>query len=330
MKKLFMITAIAAASAMPMAVMSDTTVYGQLRYSINSVDNDEIGGKGSSTDIDGLRGEDNVSLFGVKGAFGDEVKAFFHLQTGAKADVDAGGRAFNQRFYFGGLSGNFGKVAYGRMTNAYKFPGFKLDPFYNWSHISAGGSFSNGGATYGLSPATNGFTNNALQYTSPSIGGGFKLLGGVYVDDGNKDDHGYSIGGTYTGEAFNVGVVYGANGDTATTLPNIAVDEDALRVYGTYKADRWSIAASWENVDLTADLDADYLYVPFQFKATEKVRLALAPGWVSDGPAEGWGLTAGAFWNVAKNADLVLSGSYADRDDGHNPHTITVGAIHKF
>ena len=331
MKKLILVTAIAAACAAPMAAMSDTTIYGQLRYSFNSVNED---GVATGSDIDGLRGEDNVSLFGVKGSYGEDIKAFFHLQTGAPADVNTGSNsAFKQRFYFGGLSGGFGKVAYGRMTNAYKFPGFKLDPFYNWSHIGAGGSFGSGGATYGLSPATNGFTDNALQYTTPSMGG-FKLLGGVYIDDSNEDDGGYTLGGVYTGDAFNVGVVYGASGEDATKdsglLPGIAADEDALRVYGGYNGDRWSIAASYENVDLTADLDADYLYVPVQWKATDKIRLALAPGWVSDGPAEGWGLTAGAFWTVAKHADLVLSGSYADRDDGAAPYTVTVGAIHKF
>ena len=118
MKKLILVTAIAAACAAPMAAMSDTTLYGQLRYSINSVNEDDARGDDS---IDGLRGEDNVSLLGVKGAYGDDIKAFFHLQTGARADSQASGaagNAFDQRFYFGGLSGGFGKVAYGRMTNA--------------------------------------------------------------------------------------------------------------------------------------------------------------------------------------------------------------------
>ena len=334
MKKLILVTAIAAACAAPMAVMSDsdTTLYGQLRYSINSVNEDGVG-----KDRDGLSGEDNVSLFGVKGSYGEDIKAFFHLQTGAPADADKDGTAFKQRFYFGGLSGGFGKAAYGRMTNAYKFPGFKLDPFYNWSHINAGGVFASGGATYGLSPATNGFTDNALQYTSPSLGG-FKLLGGVYIDDSNEDDAGYTLGGVYTGDAFNVGVAYGANGKTAQTLPGIATDEDALRVYGGYNGDRWSIAASYEKVNIVDPTlvdplnveKVDYLYVPAQWKATDKVRLALAPGWVSKGSAEGWGLTGGVFWTVAKHADLVLSGSYADRKDGAAPYTVTLGAIHKF
>ena len=158
MKKIVLSAAIAAACVSPLATIADTNLYGQMRYSFNSVD--DVDGTGQ----DGMSGNDNVSLFGLKGSAGDATQAFYHLQTGAAADSNSG-RAFNQRFYFGGLSGDFGKVAYGRMTNAYKFAGFKLDPFYNMSHIGVNGQFTAGVATYGLSPATNGFTDNALQYT---------------------------------------------------------------------------------------------------------------------------------------------------------------------
>lgn len=157
---------------------ADTTLYGNLRFSLNSIDEDTTGG------IDGIQGKDNVSLFGLKGSIGESTKAFFHLQTGAPADGTENGNAFQQRFFFGGLSGGFGKVAYGRMTNAYKYPGFKLDPFYNLSHIGAGGTYGAGGATYGLSPATNGFTDNAVQYFTPSFGG-LKINIGSYIDDTN-------------------------------------------------------------------------------------------------------------------------------------------------
>jgi len=196
MKRNLLLTAVAVACAIPFAsIAADHNLYGQLRYSFNAVD--DPGGSG----LDGLSGQDNVSLFGLKGKVGDKIKAFYHLQTGAKADSpNSPANAFNQRFYFGGLEGAWGKVAYGRMTNAYKFAGFKLDPFYNLSHINAGGIFAAGGATYGLSPATNGFTDNALQYVTPAFAG-IKVNAGVYIDDSNQDEHGTGIGAIWSNNA---------------------------------------------------------------------------------------------------------------------------------
>lgn len=108
MKKVIYAAAVLAMCVTPLSAMAEsTTLYGQLRYSLNSVDEDLVGGQ------DGLIGEDNVSLFGLKGSYGEEVKDFFHLQTGASVADGAGNAAFDQRFFFGGLEGDFGKVAYG-------------------------------------------------------------------------------------------------------------------------------------------------------------------------------------------------------------------------
>ena len=70
MKKIVLSAAIAAICAAPLAAMADTNLYGQMRYSFNSVD-DKDNGK------DGLSGNDNVSLFGLKGSAGDDIKAFY-------------------------------------------------------------------------------------------------------------------------------------------------------------------------------------------------------------------------------------------------------------
>ena len=339
--KVILITALAAAMA-PMAVMSEADIYGQLRYSINSVDDD----KGAASTKDGLRGEDNVSLFGIKASTeGDGIKAFIHLQTGASADSDpaAGDNdAFKQRFYFGGLSGAFGKVAYGRMTNAYKFPGFKLDPFYNLSHVGAGGALAAGGATYGLSGATNGFTNNALQYTSPSFSG-LKVNVGIYIDDDNEDEHGTNAGASYSSGKFNVGVQMASNGDKtagANPVPNLVNDGDAMRLHGGYKADNWSAGFSFENVDIdpldptnVGASDADYIYLVGKYNATKETQLVLTVGSVSDGAAEGSGFNAGVFHTVAPQTQLFVLHSTASLDNvttGEDPSVTSFGAIHKF
>ena len=159
MKKIAICTAVAAICAAPMTAMAGADFYGQLRASLNSVDSDQPAPQAQ----DGLTMTDNTSLFGYKASSeGNGIKAFIHMQTGVSS-TDTTGPAFGQRFFFGGLSGGFGKVAYGRMTNAYKFAGFAMDPFYNHMSVNATSDLSGGGATYGLSGATNGFTNNALQ-----------------------------------------------------------------------------------------------------------------------------------------------------------------------
>lgn len=332
MKKIIYAAAVLSMWTTPFNAMADsTTLYGQLRYSLNSVDEDFVGGK------DGLSGEDNVSLLGVQGSYGEEVKAFFHLQTGANADSDAEGDAFEQRFFFGGLEGVFGKVAYGRMSNAYKFPGFKMDPFYNYSHINAGGVFAAGGATYGLSGATNGFTDNALEYVSPGLAG-VKITGGLFIDDSNQDDHGYLAGAAYDYKDLNVGFVFAVN-DDLVTIPGIASDGEAIRGYANYKFnDTWKAALSLEIVDLTPTTDAEYIFLTGNMRVPSiKMDFSASLGVVTDGPAEGAGITGGAWYNITENTKLFALTSYADIDpdaavygEGYRPLVISIGAQHKF
>ncbi len=333
MKKILSAVALCAICVSPLTVMAEgTTLYGQLRYSFNSVDAD------TDTGIDGLIGKDNVSLLGVKGSYGENVKAFFHLQTGANADADAEGDAFNQRFFFGGLEGSFGKVAYGRMTNAYKFEGFKIDPFYNYSHVNAGGSFAAGGATYGLSGATNGFTDNALQYVTPSFGG-FKISGGAYIDDSNDDNHGYSAGVGYTLNGLTVGAIYASNEGTVT-VPGISPNGEGLRGYANYKFnDTFKAAISVENIDYTDDADAIYSYLTATIAApAANMDFSASLGMVADGPAEGVGVNVGGWYNIAKHTKLFALMSYADidpdatlfPDSARQPMVFSIGAQHKF
>ena len=362
-KKILLATAVAIACGAPLAAMADANIYGQFRYSLNSADSDE--GDGSS-----MSGEDNVSLFGLKAEVGDDIKAFVHLQTGANADGDGavsttttvpvvdpvtglpvvpaatvdvtsttdGGRAFAQRFYFGGLKGSFGTVAYGRMSTAYKMAGFKIDPFYNLSHVGANGKLSKSLATYGLSAATNGFTDNAIQYTSPEMSG-LKVNVGLYIDDSQNDEHGTGVGVAYTAKDFNVGVQFISNDKTAT-VAKLTADGDAMRVHGGYKADAWSVDASFETVDVNATGDdKSYMFLVGKYKVAEKTQLVMTIGTVDDdkdGADEGTGYTLGAFQTIAPKTQVYLSYSAASLDNitaadsGADPTIFSLGAIHKF
>lgn len=352
--KILLAAAVAVACGAPVAAMADANIYGQFRYSINSLDADN--GAGSS-----LSGQDNVSLFGLKAsAESNGITAFAHLQTGANANGDGastttttytdsngdtvdvtnttdGGRAFAQRFYFGGLKGDFGTVAYGRMTNAYKMPGFKLDPFYNLSHVGTGGTLATGGATYGLSPATNGFTDNALQYTSPAMNG-LKVNVGLYIDDAAADDHGTGVGLAYSADDYNVGLQFASNDTTAATVPGVSADGDAMRIHGGYTADNWTAGFSYEIVDNTATTDINYTYLVGTYSATKETTLALTVGMVDDdlnGASEGAGFNAAVIQAVAPKTQVYAAYSTASLDNvaagsGKDPVGIVVGAIHKF
>ena len=360
--KILLAAAVAVAFGAPVAAMADANIYGQFRYSLNSMDADK--GDGSE-----LSGQDNVSLFGLKASSeGDGIKAFIHLQTGANADGDGavstttsvpvldsagvplvtgetvdvttttdGGRAFAQRFYFGGLKGAFGTVAYGRMSTAYKMVGFKMDPFYNLSHIGANGAISKSLATYGLSAANNGFTDNALQYTSPTMSG-VTVNVGLYVDDSNQDDHGTAAGVSYSANGISAGVQF-ISADKTATVAKLCADCDAVRVHGGYKTDDWSAAISLETVDVNATDDKSFMFLVGKYNVSKATQLVMTVGTVDDdkdGGDEGTGFTLGAFQTIAPKTQVYASYSSASLDNvttadsGADPTVFSVGAIHKF
>lgn len=326
-KKCIALLCLLAAFTMPSVASAETsqsvTFYGNLRYSFNYVDDDVSG-------IEGFRGTDNVSRFGIKGSYGnDDLRGFIHLQVGAPSDWDADGDGFTQRFFFGGFEGGFGKVTFGRMTNAYKYPGYALDPFYDFSRINSGGVFAGGGASYGLSPATNGFTDNALQYVTPDLNG-FRLVGGIAIDDSNDDDLGFLAGGSYSSNNLTVGGVYAANGETAQNYPNIGIDSDAFRAYATYNGDGWKMGASYEQVDNGCSTVGYYYLTGTAMLEDAKTDLSLSLGVVDDGSAEGFGITGGAFHHILENAQIYAMASYADLEHAEAPYVISVGATYDF
>ncbi|RDH80751.1 MAG: hypothetical protein DIZ80_17140 [endosymbiont of Galathealinum brachiosum] len=330
MKKIVLCAAVSAICAVPVTAMAEADFYGQLRISLDSVDADN-----AAAAKDGLTVTDNTSVFGFKAmSEGDGVKAFIHLQAGAKADGnDAADAAFTKRFYFGGLKGDFGQVAYGLMSSAYKMPGFKMDPFYNHSSVNVSGSVVNGaGGTYGLSPVNNLFTDNALQYTSPAMGG-LTLNIGLYVDDSEADEHGTGFGAAYKSGNISAGVQYASNGDNAT-IKNLNADSTAIRVHGGYKADGWSAAISAEQVEKSSTTDDTYLFLVGKANISDSLEAAVTLGSVSGDTTaiEGTGITAGVFKTVAKKTQVFgsLSTVSLDDDTQAEPSVFSVGVIHKF
>ncbi len=308
-----------AVTSITTATMADTnTLYGDFRYSGNSI---EVGDDSSTS------GNNNASRFGLKGTWGEEdgISAFYHLQVGVNVD---GGDAFTQRFFFAGIKGNFGKLTYGRTSTPYKMAGLKVDPFYD---TSAGAGL--GGATYGLSGLTNGWTDNSLAYSSKKIGN-LSFNASTYLDDSTENNHDTNVGFTYNQGALTAGVQLANVSDTGV-IAKSTPDSSATRLHARYKMDKWSLGASYETIDVNgASDDQSYFYLSSTYQATDKVKLAFSYG-VADkvnATTDGSGFNLGAFYQLLKktNVYVLYSGVSYDEINDADRSTLAIGVSHKF
>jgi hypothetical protein len=292
------------------------TLYGDFRYSFNNIDT----GADST-----FSGENNASRIGLKGTLGeaDGITAFYHLQVGA--NIDGAGDAFTQRFFFAGIKGDFGKLVYGRTSTPFKMAGLKVDPFYD---TSAGAGL--GGATYGLSGLTNGWTDNSLAFSTPKFGA-FSANAGIYFDDSNADEHDANIGVAYAKDAFSAGIQYiniGSTGVIAKSSP----DSSAIRVHAKYSKDAWTFAGSIESIDPAAGKKQQYIYLSTTYQATKKLKVAGSFGKVDDvsATANGDGVNLGLFYQLLKKTNIYLVYSNVSIDGGSDRDTLAIGVSHKF
>jgi len=307
------------------------TVYGDFRYSYNNIDNGT-----TST----ASGNNNASRIGFKGDIGEKkgLTAFYHLQVGA--NVDGAGDAFSQRFFFAGIKGNFGKLIYGRTSTPYKMAGLRIDPFYD---TAAGSGL--GGANFGLSPTTNGWTDNTIAYSSPKFGN-FTLNASTYLDDSNANEHDINIGLRYKQDGFTGGIQYISVGDTRVIAKGVA-DSSAIRVHAGFKMGKWNIAGSIETIDTNANDSQQYAYFSATFQASDDIKWAASYGSANDVSAEadGTGITLGVFYKLLDKTTVY--GLYSSKSsDDYSPPTssanlskqlglfdrdvLSIGVSHKF
>ncbi len=326
-KKILALLCLVMVWALPSALQAkeykpSVTLYGNLRYSIGFQDMTGL------EDDEGWTAEDNASRFGIKASHGNEYgKVFIHLQTGSPS-VD-GGDAFTTRFFFGGLECEYGKLSFGRMSNAYKMPGVKIDPFYDTQTISSTGGFGKSGATYGLSPATNSFQNNTVQYVTPNFNG-FKFVGSIAFDDGKplENDMAWLAGGSYSKDGLTVGAVYADSPETQGIWAKFDPDSEAVRAYASYKGDGWKGGVSYENVNNGDDVNYFYVTGTAMMKKTD---VSLSVGLVDGGSAEGMGITGGVAHHLLDNAKIYAQASWADLDMmDHAPYVFSVGMVYNF
>ena len=294
---------------------SSNSLYGDFRYSLNDVD------AGTNT----TSSDNNASRLGFKGDFGDPegITAFYNLQTGV--NVDSAADAFSQRFFFAGIKGKFGKVAYGRTSTAYKMAGLRLDPFYD---SSAGPGF--GGANFGLSPLTNGWTDNSLTYTSPKLGH-FTVNAAAFLDDSDEDEHDANVGILYKNETISAGFQYAHIADTGVIAKG-AADSNAARFHVAARWGKWNFNASIEKIDVSQGNDQDYLYLSSTYKMSDTLKFAASVGTADDVSvtADGDGYSLGMFYTMPTRTVISLMYSTVDYDNGTDRDIFALGVSQKF
>lgn len=305
---------------------SDAELYGNLRYSYSRADDGAVARWASAN---------NASRLGVRGEVsGEALSAFLHVETGVSVDSDPDGRGLTQRFFYGGLRGDFGTLTVGRHTTAYKGAGLRGDPFYDTSTISAGGGTPTtgvfAGATFGLSNLTNGFANRALSYTSPDVSG-FTGSAAMYLDP--DSDHDYGLGIRYQRDGVGAGVQYYSS-RSAGNWAQAGPADDAVRLHGSYRgADRWTASVSYEHVTSAGGGSQDHLYAAGTVDLTSALTAAVSLGDVSRGDVStvsGTGVNAGLWYALFSETRIYGLYSGLDRDQGEGRHVLSVGITQDF
>lgn len=234
MQKKLIALAVASVFAAPaFAATSNVDVYGQLSFSVDRMDTNDL--TGDSTDT--VTGRDNASRIGFKGSedLGGGLSAIWQVEMQLNANNDPGISTSSITTYGGGSalasasvtdtltyrntfvglkSASMGTVILGRHDTPYKLATGKLDPFadtigdYNAiiGQTDAGGNLFDlrvSGTVAYISPTFSGF-HAAIAYVEP------KLNEGVNVDNA----HAWSALGMYENGPIFASLAYESHGGT--------------------------------------------------------------------------------------------------------------------
>lgn len=225
MKKTLAI-AIAAAFAVPMSAMADTTLYGSAHASLDSVDLGTSGGTNTSY-------SNNKSYLGVKGSekISDGLSAVYKIEFGPSF---GSGRSLSQRDQYVGLSGNYGTLVAGRASTPYKIVGAKADLFW-YSQLGSNRYIT--GNDFRL--------NDVVAYFTPKMGG-FNAAWATVTESGNSGFSANSANAFYKAGGLMVGL-----GLEDTNVANDKVDTRLMASYDTGKFKVVGFAENHDNIAAT-------------------------------------------------------------------------------
>lgn len=318
-----MLVAAGAAHAQP----GGAELYGDFRYAYSRADAGEARYWTSAN---------NASRLGVRGDVGEgDLVAFFDLQVGVNIDAEVTSAAFTQRYYLAGVRGPVGSLSIGRQSPAYKMAGLRLDPFYDTSTLSTGGgvpvSGLFAGASFGLSPLTNGFADRTIAYSTPSLAG---LVGNAALHFAPGSERQVGVGLGYRGYGLDIGAQY-HEVDGVSMWPQAAGIHNAVRVHAAYsRTGVGSLGVSYEGVAAVAGPVQRFLYAAATASVTDRLMLAGAIGNVGESAAvqevTGTAYHAGAFVALFPQARVHMLYSHLNGDEGATRRSAALGFTYSF
>ena len=342
-KRILIFTLLLAAVSISDAAGSDieTKIYGKVHLSLESL------GDGDNSSI---YLSSNTSRIGFKGSLDLEKDLVFFWQIENQVNFDETGNEFASRATFAGISGDFGRVLFGRDDTPFKKINRKIDLFSE--QIGDTRNIAGVGG-YGF----NLRVNNAIEYQTKELNG---ISGSVlYVPEEGEDDVSlFSAGILYDKSAVFAGIAYEQHGTALTDFDERA--ENGLRLAGGYKKDKYRIVCSFErlsNIDGARDVKRNTIGLGGSFKAHEKIVLKaqyhMTPGLSIDGDSvddtdaslisagidypAGENTTFYAAYSVAKNENdagyTFVGGGHGETvspDLGDDPSGFSFGFIHTF
>lgn len=234
MDKKILSAAIIAAMAAPVVAVADTTLYGQIDLSMDSVDMDN---PGAGVNGDDINMNSNNSRIGVKGSedLGNGLKAIFQLEYQVDpSGTDSSATAFTTgRDQWIGLAGDFGKLRFGTMSTMYKSTGSLVDPLWDTAlqsrSVGLASDLHNGAGANGEGRAT-----KTVAYDTPDFNG---LSAGLTYSFDDECTVGTLSAGCPDDDSYSVGAKY-ENGPAVAFVDYVTSDQggadDAWKVGGSY------------------------------------------------------------------------------------------------
>lgn len=351
MKRIITIATCASAVAFTSAINAaagDWTVnskalqaYGQMRVSIDSVDDDTK--KNDGTDINS-----NASRIGLKGEFDVDIpntmaiyKAELRYET---TDAVSGGGGTSKQVEFrdayAGLKGKkWGRVRIGRLSTGYKTTLTTIDPWND--NIPQ----SRSGGRQGSSELHSSYFNSAIDYKTPVFANTFVEAFYVSKSDGSTQPiHNTGTLKNYQGgNASGVGLKYKTkalflaadyiNMDAETVVKAGLSNGDGWQVAGRFKAGDFSVAAMYEDVESLGLGKNTYVNGIYKIGNT---RVILGYGTNTDnlvyGKDDYSNVSIGAKYDLGKKSELFAAYNNRSNDTTNNKDvaSITVGMNIKF
>ena len=317
MNKNVIALAVAAAMLAPLAAQAEVKVSGVLQAELDSVSGDTAEGLYLTS---GNRGKVE---FKASEDLGNGLKAI--AKYGMNANVD--GKAISQRDAFVGLSGSFGTVLAGTMSNPYKSSTVSWDPFLETGAQARGQN--------GMSTKHNGYTGNAIAYANKF--GMAKVVAALVLDEtadtgttpagtSTTGNHGMSIAVNMPVGPVEVAVAYIDTSDMGVGTGGTATTDSAVKLGVKYSAGAMGVAVQHETLDTGADDNTTYTYLNGTYAAGANT-FAAAFGVKDDGTNSDTYTSLGMIHSFSKSTLVYAAYVASANENGGNGAETDVSAL---